>query len=181
MLIHPDKSFLLAVDIQEKLLPAIHEKQRLVDDCRWLIEIANILKVPVLASEQYPAGLGRTIVELRELLPDGQYMEKTHFSCLAEPSCRETIDNLGRDQAVIIGTEAHVCVLQTVLELKQRDKEVYVVAECVSSRKLDDKNRALERMRACGVHIVSREMVAFEWMQRAGTETFRQISREFLR
>ena len=108
-------------------------------------------------------------------------MEKTHFSCVAERECMRRIDACGREQLVVIGTEAHVCVLQTALDLRATGKEVYLVADGVSSRSPRDAELALERMRAAGVRIVSREMVAFEWLHQAGTDTFREISREFLR
>ncbi len=108
-------------------------------------------------------------------------MEKTHFSCAAELECMRRIDALGRDQIVMIGAEAHVCVLQTALDLRAVCKDVYLVADGVSSRSPRDVELALERMRAAGVRIVSREMVAFEWLHQAGTDRFREISREFLR
>jgi nicotinamidase-related amidase len=181
MLIHPQKSFLLVVDIQEKLAPAIHEKEALIKNSKWLIEIANILNISIMTSEQYPQGIGYTIDELKDILPTDQYMEKTHFSCMSEPACHKMIHDCNLEQAVVIGTESHVCVMQTAIELKQQGLEVYVVADCVSSRNPNDKLYALERMRGCGIHIVTREMVAFEWMQKSGTEAFRRISKEYLR
>jgi len=108
-------------------------------------------------------------------------MEKLHFSCAAERDCMRRIDALGREQIVVIGAEAHVCVLQTVLDLRAVGKEIYLVADAVSSRSPRDVELALERMRAEGVRVVSREMVAFEWLHQAGTDRFREISREFLR
>ncbi|WP_293268569.1 hydrolase [Neptunomonas sp.] len=181
MLIHPQKSCLLVVDIQEKLAPAIHEKEMLIQNSKWLIEIANILNITIMTSEQYPQGIGRTIDELKEILPKDQYMEKTHFSCMSEPTCHKKVHDSNLEQMVIIGMESHVCVMQTAIQLKQQGLEVYVVADCVSSRNPSDKLYALERMRSCGIHIVTREMVAFEWMQKSGTETFKRISKEYLR
>ena len=181
MLISPDKSCMLVVDIQEKLAPAIFEKETLIKNSKWLIEIASILNVPIITSEQYPQGIGHTIEELKSILPSDQTMEKMHFSCMAEPSCKKIITDQGFQQIVIIGTESHVCVMQTAIELKQHAFDVYVVEDCVSSRNPADKACALERMRGCGIHIVTREMVAFEWMQKAGTESFRRISKNYLR
>lgn len=91
------------------------------------------------------------------------------------------IDLLSRPQMVLLGTESHVCVLQTALDLRLAGKDVYLVADAVSSRSSGDVDLALARVRAEGVRVVSREMVAFEWLHRAGTEPFREISREFLR
>ena len=108
-------------------------------------------------------------------------MTKTHFSCAAERDCMRRIDAIGREQIVVIGAEAHVCVLQTTLDLRAAGKEVYLVADAVSSRSPRDVELALERMRADGVRIVSREMVVFEWLHQSGDDRFRAISREFLR
>ncbi|MEH6579685.1 MAG: hydrolase [Amphritea sp.] len=181
MLIHPNSSCLLVVDIQEKLVPAVHESKALIENTRWLTEVANLMEVPVLTSEQYPQGLGRTVPELREVLPENGFMEKQYFSCMADSDCNEKINSIRPNQVVIVGMEAHVCVLQTAIQLKQQAREVYVVADCVSSRNPEDKALALERMRHCGIHIVSREMVAFEWVQSSGSKEFKEFSKNFLR
>ncbi|HRD49373.1 MAG: hydrolase [Candidatus Competibacter sp.] len=181
MLMRAETSCLLVVDLQERLMPAIHQADPVIATGVWLIGIAQRLNVPVLASEQYPRGLGHTVAAIRERLPTDAFMEKTHFSCAAEQNCMRRIDLLGRDQIILIGAEAHVCVLQTALDLRAAGKEVYLVADGVSSRTPRDVELALARMRAEGVRIVSREMVAFEWLHQADTETFRAISREFLR
>ncbi|WP_415884972.1 hydrolase [Neptuniibacter sp. QD37_6] len=181
MLIHPNKSCLLIIDIQDKLVPAIHKKEELIENTIWLTAIANKLNVPILTSEQYPKGLGHTIPELAELIPSEGIMAKEFFSCMSEPFCNEKINSIRPNQVIIAGMEAHVCVLQTALQLKQQAREVYVVADCVSSRSPEDKELALDRMRHAGIHVVSREMVAFEWMQKSGTDEFRDISKNFLR
>ena len=181
MLIRAETACLLVVDLQERLLPVIHQADQVIATGAWLIRIAQRLSVPVLASEQYPRGLGHTVAAIRDLLPTDAFMEKTHFSCTAEQNCMRRIDLLGRAQIVLIGAEAHVCVFQTALDLRAVGKEVYLVADGVSSRTPRDVELALARMRAEGVRIVSREMVAFEWLHQADTEAFRQISREFLR
>nr|WP_067297677.1 hydrolase [Marinobacterium profundum] len=181
MLIHPDKSLLLVIDVQDKLLPAVEAPQQLLDNCRWLLEIATQLKVPVLGTEQYPQGIGHTHPRLGELIPVDAMLEKIHFSCMSEPSCDAAISASTREQVVLIGIEAHVCVLQSAIELRLQGRDVFVVADCIASRNPQDKALAIERMRQLGIHIVSREMVAFEWMRKAGTETFRHISRTYLR
>lgn len=181
MLIHPDKSCLLIVDIQEKLVPAVSQSEELISNTRWLTEIALKAEVPVLTSEQYPQGLGHTIPELAEIIPETGLMEKTFFSCMSEPTCNEKINSLRPNQVIVTGMEAHVCVLQTAIQLKQQAREVYVVADCVSSRNPEDKALALERMRQCGIYVVSKEMVAFEWLQKSGTDLFRDVSKNYLR
>lgn len=181
LLMRVETSCLLVVDFQERLMPAIYQADLVVANSAWLIQIARRLGVPVLASEQYPQGLGHTVAAIRELLPAEAFMAKTHFSCAAERDCMRRIDALGREQIIVIGAEAHVCVLQTALDLRAAGKEVFLVADAVSSRSPRDVELAVERMRADGVRIVSREMVAFEWLHQAGDDRFRAISREFLR
>ena len=181
MLMKAATSCLLVVDIQERLVPAVHEADRLIAHSTWLIRIAQLLGIPIQVSEQYPKGLGHTVEAIRTLLPTEAFMEKLHFSCAADRDCMRRIDALSREQIVIIGIEAHVCVLQTALDLQLAGKRVYLVADAVSSRSPHDAALALERMRMAGVQIVSREMVVFEWLHQAGTEPFRQVSRDFLR
>jgi nicotinamidase-related amidase len=181
MLIERIKSCLLVVDIQERLLPAINEGERVIENTAWLMQIAQELEVPLLVSEQYPKGLGHTVPALLELTPEGALVEKIHFSCAASPACQERLAAIDREHIVVTGIEAHVCVLQTAIALTATGKQVFVVADAVSSRRARDAELGLERMRAAGVHLVSREMVAFEWLHRAGTAQFREISRRFLR
>ena len=175
-----ERSLLLVVDAQARLLPAVHDGEQVLANCIWLVKVANELKVPVILSEQYPQGLGPTVPQLRELVAAENIVEKVHFSCVAE-GCLPRIPAYSRDQVVLAGTEAHVCVLQTCLGLLAEGKQVFVVADAVSSRDPANRDLALERLRQNGAQIVSREMVAFEWLQRAGTDLFRRVSREFLR
>jgi len=181
MLLSAHRSLLLLVDLQERLLPAIHGHEEVVENARWLLGVARALDVPVLVSEQYPNGLGPTTEALRRELPEGCVMEKTHFSCAAAPSCRERIEETERRQVVIGGVEAHVCALQTAIGLRERGYTACVVAEAVSSRRPADKALALARLRDEGVVVLSREMVAFEWLGDSSHERFREVSREFLR
>lgn len=175
-----DTSALLIVDLQERLLPHIHGWQRVLGHADWLVQVAQQLGVPVAATEQYPKGIGHTHADIAARLPAGATGEKIHFSCVAG-DCLPGLPGMERPQIVVCGTEAHVCVLQTVLELAAAGKQVFVVAEAVGSRDPEHKALALERMRAHGIQIVCREMVAFEWLGRAGTEQFRAISKNFLK
>ena len=180
MLMNRDQSVLLVVDIQERLLPHIHEGEAVLDNTVWLVKVAQRLGVPVMVSEQYPKGIGPTVAVLRGLTFPEAIGKKLHFSCVAG-KCLDGLAGAGRPQVVVAGTESHVCVLQTVLDLRRQGKEIFVVAEAVGSRRPSDKELALARMRSHGVHVVSREMVAFEWLRQAGTDEFRAVSREFLR
>ena len=180
MLINADRSVLLLIDLQERLYPAIHEGAKVLEHNLWLTRLAQRLTVPVICTEQYPQGLGATLPDLRTLLPDSAIVEKIHFSAIPEGGIFNAPGG-NRAQFIVTGTEAHVCVQQTVLDLLDSGRRVFVVDEGVGSRRPQDKTLALERMRHHGADIVSREMVAFEWLRQAGTDRFRQISREFLR
>lgn len=179
-LIDARHSALLVVDVQERLLPAIHDGGRVLENCVWLAQVAQRLGVPVIVSEQYPRGLGATAAALSAALSAGAVRTKIHFSCVAD-GCFEDVDAWRRPQLVVAGTEAHVCVLQTVLDLQARGTRVFVVADAVGSRRPEDRDVALARMRQHGAEVVTREMAAFEWLRRAGTDLFREISRGFLR
>jgi nicotinamidase-related amidase len=168
-------SRLLIVDVQEKLVPKIFELDRMLANCRMLIQGAKILGVPVFATEQYPKGLGNTVQELGELLDSPA--QKLRFSC-AEVLDWGTAAGQGdnRFQIVVAGIEAHVCVLQTVLDLLGNGFQVYVAADAVSSRTEFDWKAALDRMSSNGATIVTAESVLFEWCEVSGIPEFRQIS-----
>jgi nicotinamidase-related amidase len=180
MLIDTDRSMLLVVDVQEKLLPVIAERERVVGNVAWLVRLAQKLGVPVAATEQYPKGLGPTEKSVRALIPDAAVASKNHFSAVAAQVLR-TLPGADRAQVVVTGLEAHVCVVQTTLELLEEGREVYVVADCIGWRHELDGRMAFARMQQEGARIVTREMVAYEWLGEAGTPRFREISREFLR
>lgn len=179
-LIRAETSALLIVDVQARLLPVIHEGPGVLANCIWLAQVAQRLGVPVIASEQYPQGLGHTAPELAAVLPPEGLRTKVHFSCVAD-GCFDDVAAWHRPQLVVAGTEAHVCVLQTVLDLSARGTKVFVVADAIGSRRAEDRELAIARFRQHGIDVVSREMVAFEWLNRAGTDLFRSVSREFIR
>lgn len=176
MLIARDHSLLLLVDVQERLVPAMAEPAPMLANCALLLKAATRLAVPVLASEQYPQGLGSTVPELRDLLPEGSVLAKTAFACSSDPGLAARLA-AGRDQVVVIGIEAHVCVLQTALGLQEAGRKAFVVADAVTSRRPESKAAALDRLRVNGVEVVTAEMVLFEWLGRAGTDEFRELSR----
>jgi len=169
-------SCLLVIDIQQRLLPAIAEPELVTGNTAVLMRAAQRLSVPVLLSEQYPRGLGPTVEQVAEFVPAGTTVAKEHFSCWSEPAWRERFEGIARDQAVICGMESHVCVMQTALDLLSAGRRVFVVADAVSSRHVDSKARALDRMRDAGAAIVTTEMVVFEWLERAGTAEFKDLS-----
>lgn len=180
MLLELERSMLLVIDVQEKLVPAIDGSDRVVANTAWLVRAAARLGVPVAATVQNPKGLGDTVAGIRELLPPGAVGSKMHFSCVAA-GCLPELPGSDRAQVVIAGIEAHVCVLQTALELIEDGREVFVVADAVGSRRALDYEVALGRMRQEGVRVITREMAVFEWLQLAGTPVFRDVSRTLLR
>ncbi|MBV8047334.1 MAG: hydrolase [Paludibacterium sp.] len=178
MLIEQKQAVLLVIDVQEKLLPAIHEADRLHRRLAWLLGASRDLGLPVVFSEQYPRGLGHTMASLRSLAPDAPVVEKVHFSCVAAGCLPKSA--MTRQQFVLCGMESHVCVLQTALDLLSLGKAVFVVADAIGSRHALDHQLALERLRTAGAHIVTREMVLFELLRQAGTERFKAASKAWL-
>jgi nicotinamidase-related amidase len=177
MLIDRDRSCLLVVDVQAKLAPAMADPAPAIRNTAILMQAAARLGVPVLVSEQYPQGLGATIPELRSLAPDGSIVSKISFSCAADPTIRDRLARLRRDQAVVCGMEAHVCVLQTALGLQSVAYTPFVVADATASRDPANREAALARLRGDRVEVVTTEMVVFEWLGRAGTAEFKDVSR----
>ncbi len=177
MVMSASQSVLVVVDVQEKLIPAIPVADRVIANTGRLIEGARRLEIPILATEQYPKGLGPTVGPLAERLAPGETIDKLHFSCTEDPTFRDRLAALGRRQVVLAGIEAHVCMLQTALGLGPAGYSGYVVADATGSREAEDTELALARLRSRGIDIVSTEMVLFEWMYRAGTPAFKDISR----
>lgn len=171
-------SQLVIVDIQEKLAPAIHSVGRVIANSGILLEAARTLSVPVWATEQYPKGLGALVPEIRDSLEPEEIVEKIHFAASEEEAFLAGISmEKSRNQVVICGTESHICVQQTALGLREAGYDVAVVADACSSRDPKNAERAYARMSQFGVQVVTTEMVLFEWMARAATDTFRELSK----
>ena len=181
MLINPKNSALLVIDIQEKLLPALHNGEQLMVNSQWLIEIAGKLGIPTLVTEQYPQGLGHTSERLKTCLASATFLEKEHFSAAEEAHILQTVNEQGKEQLILIGAESHVCLLQSAIGFSEQGYDVYVVTDAVASRKESDYQTALVRMQQNGIQLVSKEMVAFEWLHKCNTDTFRDISKNYLR
>lgn len=165
---------LLIVDVQEKLLPKVIAPENLVREVGFLIDAAQVLQMPVLATEQYPGGLGPTVPELARRLP--QRPDKVAFSCCALPALVDTFHREARPKIVLAGLETHVCILQTALDLLALGFRVYVPADAVSSRKVLDHKYALRRLARTGAIVTTAETCVFEWLGSAGHPQFKQIS-----
>jgi nicotinamidase-related amidase len=176
MLLKRDQSCLLIVDVQERLTPVMTDPRRVIHHCHLLIRAAQRLGIPVIASEQYPKGLGPTIVDLREALPAGDILPKLHFSAAADPAILARLSQLNRPQIVMAGIEAHVCVLQTALDLKERGFTPAVIADACASRRPESERMAWERLLQQGVTLPTVEMALFEWLNQAGTPEFKELS-----
>ncbi len=169
------KAGLVVVDIQERLLPAIFERERVVQNTVRLIQGATILRVPVFATEQYRKGLGATVPEVAAAIPTFAPLEKVTFSACGAAGFIPALEQKKVADAIVCGIEAHVCVSQTCLDLMDKGFRVFVVADAVSSRTPQNCRIGLDRMRAAGAVIVSTEMVLFELLEQAGTAEFKQI------
>ena len=167
---------LLVVDVQEKLLPAIADSPRIIWNARRLIDAAGILGLPVLATEQYPKGLGPTAGELAERLT-AAVPSKLTFSAGGYPGLFDEIQQRGIHKILVCGIEAHVCVQQTVLDLLADGRRVYVAVDAVGSRFEVDYRTAIGRMDSAGATLTTTEAAMFEWCEVAGTPEFKRISR----
>jgi nicotinamidase-related amidase len=171
-----DNTALLVVDLQEKLLPVIHESDRLIQQAAKLISGCRILRLPIYATEQYPQGLGPTIGPIAQLLADAPIHSKLTFSSALQPIITQ-LHQSGRTHVLICGIEAHVCVLQTAFDLAAADLVAAVVTDAVSSRRPADRSAALDRMIQGGIVPVSVEMALLEILGQAGSDDFKAILR----
>lgn len=175
MLMRRDDSFLLIVDLQGKLMPAMRRGVEAIETSARLIRAARRLGVPVRVTEHCADRIGPTEAALAAMVAPEEIMAKTHFSFADEPGAVVALRGLGRGRPIITGAETHVCVLQTALGLKAAGFAPAVVMDAVSSRYDSDEAAGLARLRAEGVEIVSSEMVLFEWTANAADPAFRDI------
>ena len=196
MLLDAEESQLVLVDYQQRLMPAIHESDRVVANAQRLARIAQLLQVPLWATEENPQGLGGTVDALQPLVA-GRVLAKMAFDGTSvllpklKPAPRPQGGNArslpkhlqkaappagpGRESIVLAGCEAHVCLLQTALGLLEEELEVWVVTDACSSRSERDRDAAFDRLAAAGAELVTTEMVAFEWLRDAGHPRFRDV------
>ncbi|MCL2760604.1 MAG: hydrolase [Desulfuromonadales bacterium] len=173
-----DRSVLVVVDVQEKLCKAMDEKvlEHLTNNIDILIQAAVELNIPVIFTEQYPKGLGETLEKFKKYL-DEKPVEKTSFSCCGESCFPDKLRKTGRSQAIITGMEAHVCVLQTVLDLLDNGYKVHMVKDAVMSRKKENWRVGVDIARDAGAVVTSAETVLFQLLKRAGGEAFKKLSK----
>ncbi len=172
-------SQLLIVDVQKKLGSAMPSKvlNRVVLNTILLSGSAQLLDIPIFLTEQYPEGLGKTDDHILAVLDKYQSFEKTAFSATGAPGLLTKLEEHARKQIIIAGMEAHVCILQSAISLKELGYQVFVVEDAICSRRLENYQNALDRLRQANVQVVSAESVAFEWMGDSTHEKFKDIQK----
>lgn len=165
---------LLVVDMQEKLLPKITNSDEVLRNASFLVNAAKVLGVPVLGTEQYPKGLGPTVEPIRGMLT--KVWEKQTFSAVGEGGALDFLKSDARIKVVVVGIEAHICVMQTVLDLLNQGFHVFVCVDAVSSRYAIDVKIALKRMQQAGAILVTAEACVYEWLETAANPAFKEIS-----
>jgi len=174
--VEPGQCALIVIDIQEKLLPPIFQKEQLIKNSQLLIRAAGILKIPTIATTQYSKGLGSTVEEIQSLLPE-QGIDKQIFSCFGSDVFCSMLKRLpGRRNTVLLcGMESHICVMQTALGALREGYLVHVASDAVSSRTEWNWKIGLQRMRDAGAVISSTEMIIYELLRGSGTDAFKEM------
>jgi len=185
-LLDSTRSILVVIDFQGKLVQMVHRPALVLETTRRLMRLADLFSVPVVLTEQYPKGIGPTEASVREvfdaLTVPKFFMEKTAFGCCGDTDFETLLQQArptlrpGQRQIVIAGIEAHVCVMQTVLELLSSGQEVHLCWDAVSGRGEEHRRHALDRMAAAGATITNHESVAFEWARDKNHPQFKALS-----
>ncbi len=168
-----EQSALVVIDIQDSFLAPIKNRDRVISRSSFIIEIAKLLQIPILVTEQYATRMGGTNERIRALLGETRAWDKMCFSCFRSPEFREEFSSLWKKQAVVVGIETHVCVNQTVHDFLANSTTPFVCADAVAARLPDAHEIALQRMRGVGAVITHTESVAYEWLEQAGTDEFK--------
>jgi nicotinamidase-related amidase len=172
-----ENSLGLVIDIQEKLLPHIHDNRQFVQNTEKLIEGLKILNIPIIITEQYRKGLGNTIREISRHFSDFHPLEKISFSCCDDAIIYKAISDRSKKTIILSGIESHICMLQTAVDLAAGGFIPVVVTDCISSRNPEDKRIALQRMKSEGAILTTVESVLFELCRYAGNDQFKEISK----
>lgn len=170
------RCLLVVVDIQERFRGLIHGLDGVLAATDRLVRGCQALQIPVLVTEHYPRGLGVTLPELRELFRPFSPLEKIHFSCAGDEGFAKAVAASGRDQILLCGIEAHVCIYQTAFDLLREGKQVAVASDAVSSCTAADRSVGLARMGALGAQLMGSQMILFEILARAGTPEFKAVA-----
>lgn len=177
MFFETENSLLVIVDVQQKLMNVMSNSEACAAKVRLLANALTLMQVPVIATEQYPKGLGPTINSVREVLaPDTPFIEKSSFSCCGADEFNQQILDAGRKNIIICGVESHVCVLQTAIALKEKGYNVTLAADAASSRNENDKMTALAFMRHNDIQVLSTESIIFALLKDSKHPAFKAVS-----
>jgi nicotinamidase-related amidase len=177
MRIVKEDTLAIVIDVQERLFPYIADNVQLSQSIIKLLEGIKVFDIPILLTEQYKKGLGETIPEIKSTISPSFSFEKLAFSCCDEPVFMQKLEQTGKKNIIICGIESHICILQTTIDLIKNNFQPIVVADCVSSRKLIDKQFALDRMRQEGAIVSTYESLLFELCRFAGNDQFKAIAK----
>lgn len=175
-MLNANNTLTIIIDIQQRLVPSLHQSQEFVYSCEKMIKALNILNIPSIITEQYPKGLGTTLPHIHDLLPNSPIIEKTHFS-IDIPEIHTYIEQNKPNNLILLGCETHICILQSVLDLTKRNLHIYLPQECVTSRTLENKNNGLQQCREAGAIISNIESLLFQILQDAQHPNFKAISK----
>lgn len=173
MRIERENAIALVIDYQEKLVPVMEKKYKLIQNSSILLAGLNVLGIPMVITQQYTRGLGTTVKEITDAVGNEEYVEKISFS--AYESVKEKLT--GKKFVIVCGIEAHICVMQTVIDLAAAGYVPVIIEDCISSRKESDKKAAIKRMRSEGAVVATYESILFELLKVAGTEESKKIQR----
>ena len=178
MLIDESKLLCFLIDIQEKLFPRIFDNQSILYKVKTYLKIVNSMNLPLILTEQYPKGLGKTIDMIESNIKTKNFykFQKTSFSCIGADDVRDQLSNLEKKQVLLCGIETHICVLQTAFDLLKMDYDVFILDECVGSRNKLDKDIGISRLRKSGCTVLTLEMLAFELVRSSAHPNFKNIS-----
>ena len=177
MRIKRENTVALVIDFQERLYPFIHENEKLTKNVVRLINGLNALGIKMIVTEQYSKGLGHTIADIQAALGNYAHIEKGSFSCCGSDEVCDNLKSSGKKNVIVIGIESHVCVLQTTVDLIAMGYQPVLIEDCVSSRCINDKAIATERMRQEGAIISTYESILFELCEVSGNDMFKAISK----
>lgn len=169
------RSVVVVIDLQEKLVPAIADNKAVVTRAGIVMAAAERMAVPVIVTEHFPDKIGRTVAALEDRLGHATVLAKTHFSATDEPGFLDWLAETGRDQVIVCGTEAHVCILQTAIGIAETGRETFVVTDACGSRRHDDRDVGYQRLALSGVVPVTSEMIVFEWAKSGTDPAFRDL------
>jgi len=175
-LLRPERAVVVAVDLQEKLLPAITNHDDVVRNTVLILRLAEVLGIPVVLTTQYRKGLGDVVAEVKSVAPPGDSLDKTSFGCFLDEGFVSHLGGLGgRDQLVVTGVESHICVAQTVLGALEMSYQAHVVSDAVGSRTRENREVGLRRMERAGALLSSAEMCVYELLGRSDTDAFKKM------